>query len=125
MLSDRPRVLIVEDSPSVRRLVEVSLRPMGLEIHIAVDGLDAMAKIVDVSPAVVVLDIGLPGIDGWEVLARLRSDPATAATKVLVLTAHAEPEVEERAEEATADDFMTKPFQPGLLREAVTRLLEE
>lgn len=109
----------------MRRLVEVSLRPMGLEIHVAVDGLDAMAKIVDVSPAVVVLDIGLPGIDGWEVLARLRSDPATAATKVLVLTAHAEPEVEERAEEATADDFMTKPFQPGLLREAVTRLLEE
>ena len=69
------------------------------------------------------LDIGLPGMDGWEVLRRLRSDDTTADVKVLILTAHAQPEVAEQAVAGGADDFMTKPFRPTELRERIEKLL--
>ena len=120
----RPQVLIVEDSSSVRRLVEVSLRSLDVDLHAAADGYEAVEMISGLKPDVVVLDIGLPGLDGWEVLERLRSDETTAGARVIVLTAHAEPEVAAQAVAATADDFMTKPFNPVLLRESVSRLIE-
>ncbi|MBT8212182.1 MAG: response regulator [Acidimicrobiia bacterium] len=123
VLSERPQILIVEDSSSVRRLIEVSLRSLDADLHEAADGFEAVERISELKPDVVVLDIGLPGLDGWEVLSRLRADAATDAARVLVLTAHAEPEVAAQAAAATADHFMTKPFNPTVLREAVERLL--
>ena len=69
------------------------------------------------------LDIGLPGMDGWEVLRRLRAEVETESIKVLVLTAHAQPEVAEQANEVGADDFMTKPFRPVDLRQRLAGLL--
>ncbi|MBT8198564.1 MAG: response regulator [Acidimicrobiia bacterium] len=107
----------------MRRLVEVSLRGLDIDLHAAADGYEAVEAISRLRPDVVVLDIGLPGIDGWEVLERLRADPETALARVLVLTAHAEPEVAAQAVAATADDFMTKPFKPGVLKASVERLL--
>ncbi|MCH7844954.1 MAG: response regulator, partial [Acidobacteria bacterium] len=74
-------------------------------------------------PQTIVLDIGLPGMDGWEVLAKLRADEATKQVRVLVLTAHAQPEMADRAAAKGADSFMTKPFRPEELRESVQELL--
>jgi CheY-like chemotaxis protein len=116
-------VLIVEDSPSVRRLIEVSVRPLGATILTAEDGLSGLAMARAELPDVILLDIGLPGIDGWEVLRELRADPATAEIAVIIVTAHAQPEVAAAAEQRGADGFITKPFRPGHLREEILTCL--
>ena len=112
-------VLIVEDSASVRRLIEVSIRPLGLRVMAAEDGIRGLAMARSETPDIILLDIGLPGIDGWEVLRELRGDPATAEISVIIVTAHAQPEVAAAAERRGADGFITKPFRPGHLREAI------
>lgn len=117
------RVLVIEDSPSVRRLIEVCLRVLDVNVSSAVDGVTGLDQISATDPHVVVLDIGLPGLDGWEVLSQLRENPTSAEVKVLVLTAHAQPEMADRAAEGGADAFMTKPFRPIDLRVQVESLL--
>ena len=125
--ADRPnvnhRVLVIEDSASVRRLIEVCLRELSVNIVGAADGVAGLQAARETLPAAIVLDIGLPGMDGWEVLRRLRADDATRETKVLILTAHAQPEVAVQAQEGGADDFMTKPFRPTDLRDRVAKMI--
>ena len=116
-------ILIVEDSASVRRLIEVCLRELSLNIVGAADGVAGLEAARETLPTAIVLDIGLPGMDGWEVLRRLRADDATRDTKVLILTAHAQPEVAVQAQEGGADDFMTKPFRPTDLRDRVAKMI--
>lgn len=119
----KPHVLVIEDSSSVRRLIEVCLRVLDVTIASVSDGTQGLDAAKDSDPEVVVLDIGLPGLDGWEVLTRLREDDSTAHLKVLVLTAHAQPEMADKAAQGGADAFMTKPFRPSDLREQVEKLL--
>ncbi len=119
----KTRVLVIEDSSSLRRLIEVCLRVLDVEIVSAEDGAKGLAEARRERPDVIVLDIGLPGMDGWEVLRQIRAEPLTQFTKVLVLTAHAQPEVARQADEVGADDFMTKPFQPAEFRERLEGLL--
>ncbi|GMR01810.1 MAG: response regulator [Acidimicrobiia bacterium] len=118
-------VLVIEDSASVRRLIEVCLRVLGVDVKSASDGTEGLEAIRNDRPDAVVLDIGLPGLDGWEVLRQLREDPSTADLKVLVLTAHAQPEMADRAAKGGADSFMTKPFRPLDLRVQVEKLLAD
>lgn len=117
-------VLIVEDSPSVRRLIEISIRPLGVEILSAGDGLAGLELARAQVPDVILLDIGLPGIDGWEVLSEIRSDPHTEHIGVIIVTAHAQPEVAAAAERRGADGFITKPFRPAELRDEIVALVE-
>jgi CheY-like chemotaxis protein len=117
------KVLVIEDSASVRRLIEVCLRVLDVDVSSAVDGVTGLEQIKSLNPDIVVLDIGLPGLDGWEVLSQLRQDPNSAEVKVLVLTAHAQPEMADRAAQGGADAFMTKPFRPIDLRIQVEKLL--
>ena len=119
-----PKVLVIEDSASVRRLIEVCLRALDVELSSAEDGILGLAAARESLPEVIVLDIGLPGMDGWEVLGHLRSGEETKNIKVLVLTAHAQPEIAEQAAQGGADEFMTKPFRPTELRERIEKLLE-
>ena len=121
----RPSVLVIEDSASVRRLIDVCLRPIGAEIRSAEDGLLGLQAAWSDVPDVIVLDIGLPGLDGWGVLSRLRADERTAGVRVLVLTAHAQPEMADRAAADGADAFMTKPFRPDDLRETIETLVAD
>ena len=121
----QPSVLVIEDSASVRRLIEVCLRPLGAEMRFAEDGLIGLDAARSDVPDAIILDIGLPGLDGWEVLSQLRSEPDTVGIRVLVLTAHAQPEMADRAVAGGADAFMTKPFRPNDLRESVAALLAE
>jgi len=117
------RVLVVEDSAVIRRLIEVCLRPASLEVVMREDGPTGLSAAITEKPDLLVLDIGLPEMDGWEVLDRLRSDPRTKELPVLVLTAHAEEESRRRADEGGADAFVTKPFQPNDFRQEVLNLL--
>jgi CheY-like chemotaxis protein len=118
-----PRVLVIEDSASVRRLIEVCLRTVDVELLAADDGIRGLDVARSTLPEVIVLDIGLPGMDGWEVLRNLRGDLDTRTIRVLVLTAHAQPEMADRAQEGGADAFMTKPFRPLELRDQIEKLL--
>jgi CheY-like chemotaxis protein len=121
----QPSVLVIEDSASVRRLIDVCLRPLGAEMRFAEDGLIGLDAARSAVPDAIILDIGLPGLDGWEVLSQLRSAPDTVGIRVLVLTAHAQPEMADRAAAGGADAFMTKPFRPNDLRESVEALLAD
>jgi len=118
------RILVVEDSAVIRRLIEVCLRAADLEIVTRDDGRTGLKAVSSESPDLVVLDIGLPGIDGWKVLDGIRRDEMTSAIPVVVLTAHAEEESRRRAREGGADAFVTKPFQPNDFRATVLSLLE-
>ncbi len=117
------KVLVVEDSPGIRRLIEVSLRPIDVELIARADGPTGLEAARADQPDLLVLDIGLPGMDGWEVLERIRAEEATASLPVVVLTAHAEEESRRRAHDGGANAFITKPFHPQAFRTSVAELL--
>jgi CheY-like chemotaxis protein len=119
------RVLVVEDSAVIRRLIDVCLRPARIEVIMREDGPSGLTAAVEDPPDLLVLDIGLPEMDGWQVLDRLRADERTKRLPVLVLTAHAEEESRRRADRGGANAFVTKPFQPAEFRRLVLTLLAE
>jgi two-component system chemotaxis response regulator CheY len=106
-------VLIVDDDPFIRKLVCTTLEDVaGFEPVEAPDGAEALELARAEPPALVFLDIDMPGIDGYEVCRRLRAEPDTAQTTIVMLTAAAGEEAERTAEDAGADLFLTKPFSP-------------
>jgi CheY-like chemotaxis protein len=115
------RVLVVEDSKVIQRLIEVCLRPANLDVAFRDDGVTGLAAAIDQRPDLVVLDIGLPGLNGWEVLEALRSDPDTEDIEVLILSAGTDDEVRRRAAGLGAH-ILAKPFRPDELRDAVTHI---
>jgi CheY-like chemotaxis protein len=117
------RVLVVEDSQVIQRLIEVCLKPAGFVVENRDDGPSGLEAALADPPDLLILDVGLPKMDGWEVLSRLRSELNTRNLKVLVLTAHAQEETRERADRGGADAFLTKPFRPNDLRRVVTQLV--
>lgn len=117
------RVLVVEDSAVIQRLISVCLRPAGVTVDTRDDGPTGLQAAVDTQPDLLILDVGLPRMDGWEVLERIRADERTRHIKVLVLTAHAQEETRERADRGGADAFLTKPFRPDDLRTVALGLL--
>ena len=109
------KILAVDDIPQNLRLLEAVLSPNGFEVVTAATGEDAMLQVLKEKPDLVLLDIMLPGIDGYEVCRRLRADPKTSFLPVVMVTASGLPE-KVKAIEAGADDFIAKPFdQPELL----------
>ncbi len=117
------RVLVVEDSQVIQRLIEVCLRPAGFDVSTRDDGPSGLDAALADPPDLLILDVGLPKMDGWEVLSRLRADARTRELTVLVLTAHAQEETRERADRGGADAFLTKPFRPNDLRRVVGQLV--
>ena len=118
------RVLVVDDDPVIRQLICVNLELEGYDVHTADDGQDALDKVREVDPAVITLDIMMPRLDGWDTAARLRSDPETAHIKVILLSARAQEADLRRGEGIGVDAYLTKPFDPDELVEAVRRLAE-
>lgn len=115
------KVLIVDDENNVRRLVAATLSGGDYQVLQARDGIEAMALIRRERPAVVLLDIQMPGLDGVEVCKQVKSDPALKETMVVMLTAQAQMEARRRATAAGADTFLTKPFSPLQVLEIVER----
>ncbi|HEX7463473.1 MAG TPA: response regulator [Actinomycetota bacterium] len=109
----RPRAMIVEDDPDILIVLRKSLEGAGFDTSLAADGSTAMLRIEAERPDVVLLDLMLPLMDGWSVLAELRDRPD--APKVVVCTARASEIERERALEMGAAEYVTKPFRPDHL----------
>ncbi len=106
------RVLIVDDEHSIRRFVRASLSAHGYTVYEAASGEEALQTLVNVRPDLVILDLGLPGIDGIEVTKRLRE---WSATPVIILSVRNDEAEKIRALDTGADDYLTKPFSVGEL----------
>jgi len=117
------RILVVEDSPLNRRVIEMCLRDSKWQVELQKDGISGLAAARDFDPDLIILDIGLPGMDGWEVLRQLRERADHERVTVLIVTAHADNDCRIKAELAGADGFLTKPFRPADLRSAVEKLV--
>lgn len=117
------RVLVVDDEPDILSILVYQLSREGFRVSTAVNGQSAIATAVEERPDIVILDLMLPGIDGYEVLARLRQNERTASIPVILLSARREEEERIRGFEIGADDYVTKPFSPRELIFRVRALL--
>lgn len=120
----KQKILIVDDEPEAVELVEFNLRQAGFDTATAADGDEALKKAKAQLPALVVLDLMLPEIDGLEVCKLLRRDPATAKIPILMLTAKAAEIDRVLGLELGADDYVTKPFSPRELILRVKKILQ-
>ena len=117
------RILIVEDNELNRDVLSRRLRRHGYEVLIATAGLDGLRRARDARPDLILMDLGMPDMDGWECTKRLKADDATAAIPVIALTAHAMLGDRQKALDAGCDDFDTKPIDFAGLLEKMNRLL--
>jgi DNA-binding response OmpR family regulator len=106
-------VLVVDDDEVIRQLIEVNLTLEGFEVVTAVDGQDCLEKAARVKPDVITLDVMMPRLDGWVTATLLRTNPETAAIKVVLITARAQEDDRNRGEQIGVDAYLTKPFDPA------------
>jgi DNA-binding response OmpR family regulator len=116
-------VLLVEDEDQLRRVMKDLLQREGYKVAEARDGIQALDEVDRFAPDVIILDLNLPGLDGYGVLAQLRSRPATREIPVMVLTAKGDEDNEVRVFELGADDFVTKPFRARSLTARIEAVL--
>ena len=109
------KVLLVEDEEQLRRVMKDLLEREGYIVSEARDGIQALDQVDRHAPDIIVLDLNLPGLDGYSVLQQLRSRAATRTIPVMVLTAKGDEDNEVRVFELGADDFLTKPFRARAL----------
>jgi CheY-like chemotaxis protein len=119
-----PRILLVEDNEMNRDMLSRRLGRNGFEIVIAVDGGQGVSLATSEKPDLILMDMSLPVIDGWEATRRIKSNAATRSIPVIALTAHALVEDREKALAAGCDDFDTKPVELPRLLEKIKRLLD-
>lgn len=118
------RVLAVDDSHVMRRLVEVSLGELDLEVVTAGSGADAQAALESHAPDLLILDLGLPDMSGWDVLDFVRKSPSLDGLDVIVLSGHDDIEDIERGRAGNVASYLVKPFLPSDLRRVVLDALD-
>ena len=116
-------ILLVEDNEASRDALSRRLQRRGYRIVLAVDGHEAVSKGRAASPDLILMDLGLPGIDGWEATRQLKGDPSTAQIPIIVLSAHAMTNDRDMALAAGGDDFDTKPVRFQQLLEKIEALI--
>src|SRR6266536_2779569 len=118
-------ILVADDDPVIVRLLQVNFKLEGYDVETAAHGEEALRKARDLRPALILLDVMMPGVDGWEVARRLKTDDATNEIPVLFLSARAQEEDRRRGMELGVTEYVTKPFDPGELVSLVQRCLRE
>jgi DNA-binding response OmpR family regulator len=118
------RVLLIEDEPNIAEAIRFILSRDGWEVTVEENGAQALPRVADVKPDLVILDLMLPGMSGLEILSSLRADPATEGLRVLMLTAKGQGRDREAAERAGVSAFMSKPFSNAEMRAQVRALME-
>ena len=121
---DVTTILVADDDEDILELVRLGLSGDGYEILLARDGATALATAREQKPALVLLDVAMPELDGYEVTSALRNDPATKDTVVILFTARSEASDVAKGYEVGADDYLTKPFTLKTLQSRVLAALE-
>jgi diguanylate cyclase (GGDEF)-like protein len=116
-------ILAIDDSPDIHRLLDVRLRPEGLVVHHALDAHDGLAQAARIHPDLILLDVDMPLVTGFEVCRRLKDDPATATVPIIFLTGAAEVYTKVQGFDLGAVDYVTKPFDSAELRARVRAAL--
>jgi DNA-binding response OmpR family regulator len=119
------RVMAVDDDHVIRGLLEVNLEMEGHEVMTAIDGQDALDKVRADPPDLIILDVMMPNVNGWQVAEQLRADDATRDIPIIFLSARAMDNDVRKGRDLGADSYVTKPFDPIDLMELVRRLLED
>ena len=118
------KILLIEDNDMNRDMLSRRLARHGHEVLIAVDGAQGVAMVLEKRPDIVLMDMSLPVVDGWEATRRLKGHAATAQIPVIALTAHALASDRDQALAAGCDDYDTKPVDLPRLLDKIARLLE-
>ncbi len=118
-----PYVLVVDDSPSVRRFVSATLKNVGWDVMTARDGAEALELVAQRTPAAILLDIEMPRMDGYELMAAIRNQPAFQHLPLIVLTSRAATKHQQRALQLGADAYVVKPYQDDQLLRTVSDLV--
>src|SRR5947209_1677893 len=116
-------ILVVDDDPNVVRLVSINLTQEGYSVRTAADGAEALASIAQARPDLVILDVMMPVMDGFEALKRLKADAELAEIPIIMLTARSQDEDVFEGYGTGAQWYLTKPFEPQELRTVVRHLL--
>ncbi len=120
--SQNRTILLVEDNELIRALVKVSLRPLGCEIVEAADGDEALRILTEIDPDMILLDVVMPGMDGFAVLETVRSRGMCECPIIMLTTAARQADIE-HGKDSGADGYIVKPFDKDDLRDTVRRLL--
>jgi CheY-like chemotaxis protein len=118
-----PKILLVEDNELNRDMLSRRLERRGFQVLIAVDGAQGVAMAQSEAPDLVLMDMSLPVVDGWEATRRLKAAPGTRAVPIIALTSHAMVGDRDKAIEAGCDDYDTKPIELPRLLEKIDRLI--
>lgn len=122
-LETRPRVLVVDDEPAVGNAIRRALKPLRLPVEVASGGFEAGSLMIRTQPALITLDLSMPGMNGFDVISFVRETPETEAVKILVISALAE-DARMNALSLGADAVLSKPFDNHELRQSVSCLLD-
>jgi CheY-like chemotaxis protein len=120
----RPRVLLVDDYPDAREMYSEYLEFSGFDVVEAGNGMEALQRAVDTAPDIILMDLSLPVMDGWEATRRLKADQRTRRIPVVALTGHALAGISEGAKQAGCDAFVTKPCLPEDLVREIRKILD-
>jgi two-component system cell cycle response regulator DivK len=120
----RVRVLVVDDYPDAREMYSEYLQFSGFDVVEAANGMEALQRAIDDQPDIILMDLSLPVMDGWEATRRLKADTRTAAIPVVALTGHALAGISEGAKKAGCDAFVTKPCLPEDLVKEIHKVLD-
>ena len=115
------RILVADDDPVILRLVEVNLGLEGFEVDTAARGEEALTLARERHPDLIILDVMMPGMTGWDVAEQLREDEATSTIPVIFLSARAQEEDRRRGQSLGVAAYITKPFDPGDLIEIISK----
>lgn len=123
--TERPRVLLVDDYPDAREMYSVYLQFSGFDVVEAANGMEALQRATETAPDIILMDLSLPVMDGWEATRRLKADVRTASIPVVALTGYSLAGISEGARRAGCDAFVAKPCLPEDLVREIRRVLSE
>jgi twitching motility two-component system response regulator PilG len=123
MNAEAKTVLVVEDKASLTQMLQFLFLSKGLSVQIAYNGQEALEKVISIVPSLILLDIMMPQMDGFEVLEKLKENPATSNIPVIMLTARKSREDMQRARDLGAVEYITKPFKAVEVVDKVLRHL--